>query len=311
MVLQNIACKGETALKKLIREPLLHFLLIGTGLFLLFGWRNNSVSLPGGQTGTPVAEIVVSRDAIDQMTSQFTKTWQRPPTDEEQKGLIDDLVRNEIFYREAIAIGLDRDDEVLKRRLRQKMEFIYEDIASIAEPTDEDLKAFIKDHQGKYLTDTLMSFRQIYINSHKRGKSAQSDARQILAQLTSGVSPDILGDATMLEPEVRLSPLWDIKKQFGDEFGKGLLDLKPGVWAGPIRSGYGLHLVFVKEIVNGELPDLNQVRETVTRDWMAAKQKEMKDAAYEKIKKRYTVTMERPKSASPLATAANAEVIRR
>ena len=117
-------------MKKFFIEPLIQFLLIGAGLFLLFGWRSGPASLPSGQAGTPATQIVVTRDNIDQMKSLFAKTWQRPPTEEEQKGLVEDLVRNEIYYREAIAIGLDRDDEVLKRRLRQKMEFIYEDITS-------------------------------------------------------------------------------------------------------------------------------------------------------------------------------------
>jgi len=294
-----------TETRSLLREPLLHFFLIGAALFLLFGWRSNSVSLPGGQTGTPTAQIVVSRDALDQMNNLFAKTWQRPPTEEEQKKLVEDFVRNEIYYREAIAIGLDRDDEVLKRRLRQKMEFIYEDITSWVEPTDADLKAYRKKHREKYLTDPEISFRQVYINTNKRGTSAESDARQILAQITGGADPGSVGDRTLLEPEVLLSPLWDIRKQFGDEFSNSLLELRPGRWEGPIRSGFGLHVVFVRESVSGRLPDLNEAREMVKRDWAFERQKELKDAAYTKIKERYNVTVERPTAviASAVATA--------
>jgi len=289
---------------KLFKEPLLHFLLIGAVLFLVYGWRGNSASVPGRQAGTPTAQIVVTRDALDQMNSLFAKTWQRQPTEEEVKRLIEDFVRNEIYYREAIAIGLDRDDEVLKRRVRQRMEFIYEDITSWAEPTDEDLKAFMKKHPEKYLADPQIAFRQVYISAYKRGKSAESDARQVLAQLTAGADPDSVGDSTMLQAEVGLSSLWDIRKQFGDEFGKTLLDLKPGAWAGPIRSGFGLHLVFVKERLGGRLPDLKEVRETVKRDWTAERQKELKDAAYAKIRERYSVTVERPKAVAASVRAA-------
>jgi len=290
----------------LLKEPLFHFLLIGAALFLLYGWRSNSSSLSGGQAGTKTAQIVVTQDAIDQINNLFAKTWQRQPTEEEQKQLIEDFVRNEIYYREAIAIGLDRDDEVIRRRLRLKMEFIYEDITSWAEPTDEDLKAFMKKHREKYLTDPQLSFRQVYINTNKRGKSAESDARQILAQLTEGADPDSVGDPTLLEPEVTLSPLRDIRKQFGDEFGRTLLELKPGGWAGPIRSAFGLHMVFVKERMGGRLPDLKEVRETVKRDWTAERQKELKDAAYAKVRERYSVTVEKPKAVtSPLAAAAD------
>ncbi len=297
---------------KLFKEPLLHFLLIGAALFLLYDWKVNPVSMPGGQAGTPAAQIIVSQDALEQMNNQFAKIWQRPPTEEEQKGLVEDLVRNEIFYREAIAIGLDRDDEVLKRRLRQKMEFIYEDIASVAEPTDEDLKAYIKKYRERYITDPQMSFRQVYINTDKRGTRAETDARQVLAQLTEGTDPSSAGDPTLLEPEIPLSPLWDIMKQFGDEFSRSLLEVKLGRWAGPIRSGFGLHLVFVKERREGSVPDLNEIREAVKRDWMAERQKELKDAAYSKIRERYAVTVEMPKAAAaPLSAAAKAKVVAR
>lgn len=295
---------------KLFREPLLHFLLIGAALFLLYDWKGKPASMPGGQAGTPAAQIIVSRDALEQMSSQFAKTWQRPPTEEEQKGLVEDLVRNEIFYREAIAIGLDRDDEVLKRRLRQKMEFIFEDIASVPEPTDEDLKAFMNKHREKYITDPEMSFRQVYISTDKRGKSAESDARQVLAQLTEGADPGSAGDPTLLEPEVPLSPLWDIRKQFGDEFSRSLLDVNPGRWSGPIRSGFGLHLVFVRERVSVRLPDLKEARDMVKRDWTAERQKELKDAAYAKIRGRYAVMVERPNAnVAPLSSAAKAKVM--
>jgi parvulin-like peptidyl-prolyl isomerase len=255
-------------------------------------------------------QIIVSRDAIEQMTSQFAKTWQRQPTGEEQKGLVEDLVRNEIFYREAVAIGLDRDDEALKRRLRQKMEFIYEDIASVAEPTDEDLKAFMKMHREKYLADPQISFRQVYISIDKRGKRADSDAQEVLAQLRSGVDPASAGDPTLLEADAALSPLWDIRKQFGDEFSKSLMEIKAGKWAGPVRSAFGLHLVFVNKRRDGRLPILDDVRETVKRDWLVERQKELKDAAYTKIRERYAVTVEGSKSpAAPLPATADAKVM--
>jgi hypothetical protein len=297
-------------LKKLIREPLVHFLLIGAGLFLFFGWRGNSVSVASRQAGAQPSQIVINLAAIDQMKAQFEKTWQRTPTPEEEKSFVEDLVRNEIYYREALAIGLDRDDEVLKRRLRQKMEFIFEDIGSITEPKDDELKAFMNKNQEKYLLDPQIAFSQVYVNSNKRGKTAVADARQILVDLNKGVSPDTVGDAAMLVPDVRLSPLWDIKKQFGDEFGNSLLDLTLGVWEGPIKSGYGLHLVLVKKRLGGRLPDLKEVRDSVKRDCMIEKQKELRDVAYAKIRERYVVTVEKSKPASIAATGDVKAVVR-
>lgn len=290
---------------KLLKEPLLHFLLLGAALFLLFGWRGNSASAPGGQAATPSVRIVVGRNTVDQMISQYAKTWQRAPTEEEQACLIEDYIRSEIYYREALAIGLDRDDEVMKRRLRQRMEFLYEDISSWAEPSDEDLRKFMEGRREKYLTDLRIAFRQVFVNATERGKDAEAVAGQFLKQLTQGADPDSVGDPTMLAPEVSLSPLWDIRKQFGDGFASSLVDLKPGAWTGPIRSSYGLHLVLVKERVGQRLPDLKDIRETLKRDWIAQRQTELKDAAYAKIRQRYTVTVEKPAApgAGPAAAA--------
>jgi parvulin-like peptidyl-prolyl isomerase len=281
---------------KFFREPLVHFLLIGAGLFLLFGWRSGPASLPAGQNNPQSAKITVTQDDIDQTTATFTKTWQRPPTEEEAKGLVEDLVRNEIYYREALAIGLDRDDGVIRRRMRQKMEFILEDITAQVDPTDEDLRAFMKKHPDSYLVDPHISFLQVYVNTARRGKNAGTDALEILAKLNAGADPDSVGDPFLLASEVPLSPLWDISKQFGEPFSRKLLALKPAAWSGPIQSGFGLHLVFVRKHVGGQMAELKEVRETVRRDWMAERQKELKDAAYAKLRERYVVIVEKAKA---------------
>jgi len=281
---------------KIFREPLIHFLVIGAGLFLLFGWRGGPSSLPAGQTGPPSAKIIVTQDDIDQTIATFTKTWQRPPTEEEANGLVEDLVRNEIYYREAMAIGLDRDDSVIRRRMRQKMEFILEDITAQTEPTEEELLTYMKKHPDSYLVDPQIAFRHVYVNVDKRGKNAGTDALEILAQLNAGADPDAVGDPILLDAEIKLSPLWDIKKQFGEEFSRNLLELKSGKWEGPVRSGYGLHLVLVTKRVGGRLPELKEVREMVKRDWTFARQKELKDAAYAKLRERYVVIVEKTKA---------------
>jgi len=282
--------------KKFFREPLVHFLLIGAGLFLLFGWRGGPASFPAGQSGPQAAKIVVPQSDIDQMVATFTRTWQRPPTEGEVKGLVEDFVRNEIYYREALAIGLDRDDSVIRRRMRQKMEFIFEDIAAQTEPTDEELLAYMKKHPDSYLVDPQIAFRHVYVNAAKRGKNAGTDALEILAQLNAGADPDVVGDPLLLASEVPLSPLWDISKQFGEPFSRKLLELKPATWTGPVQSGFGLHLVFVRKRVGGRLPDLKEVREIVKRDVMAERQKELKDAAYAKLRERYVVIVEKTKA---------------
>ena len=243
------------------------------------------------------------------MVGVFTRTWHRQPTELEMKGLIDSFVRDEIFYREAVAAGLDRNDIVISRRLRQKMEFIFEDITAQTEPTDDELRAYMNKHADSYLVDPQVAFRHVYVNVDKRGKNAEADARQILAQLNAGVDPDTVGDPIMLDAKVGLSPLWDIKKQFGEEFGRSLFGLKSGKWEGPVRSGYGLHLVRITKQVGGRVPDLKEVRETVQRNWVFERQRELKDAAYAKFRERYTVIMEKPKFAdAPLSAAVSSKV---
>ncbi|MFH0997304.1 MAG: peptidylprolyl isomerase [Pseudomonadota bacterium] len=284
-------------MKKLICEPLAHFLLIGAGLFLLFGWRSGPASLPAGQSGQPSAKIVVTQSDIDQTVETFTRTWQRPPTETEVKGLIESFIRDEIYYREAVAAGLDRDDSVIRRRMRQKMEFIFEDITAQTEPADDELLAYMKMHPDAYLVDPQIAFRHVYVNVDKRGKTAEAAARQILAQLNEGTDPDAAGDPILLEAQISLSPLWDIRKQFGEEFSRNLSGLKIGKWEGPVRSDFGLHLVLVTKRVEGRLFELEEVRDMVKRNVMAERQKELKDAAYAKLRERYDVVVEKTKAA--------------
>jgi hypothetical protein len=296
----------------MIREPLVHFLLIGAGLFLLFGWRGNPASLPGGASGPESKRLVVTQGDIDQLIARFEKTWQRPPSEAEIKGLVERFVRDEIYYREALAIGLDRDDAVVRQRMRLKMEFIFEDVSAQVEPTDEDLEAFMKEHPDKYRLDPQVAFRQVYINADGQGGNAETEARRILAQLEGGADPGSVGDPLLLEHDGRLLPLWDIEKQFGKTFSRGLLELEPGRWEGPVRSGYGLHLVFIEERVEEKMPALNEVREMVKRDWAVKQKQEFKDAAYAKLRERYTVEFESPQTTatSSVATADAGATIR-
>lgn len=296
---------------KFIREPLVHFLLIGAGLFLLFGWRGGPASSPAWQPGPASSKIIIPQDDIDRTIATFTKTWQRPPTEEEARGLVEEFVRDEIYYREALAIGLDRDDGVIRRRMRQKMEFILEDIAVQTEPSDEELLAFMKRHPDPYRVEPQVAFRHVYVNAARRGKDAGQDALEVLQRLNAGADPDAVGDPFLLASEIPLSPLWDISRQFGEPFSRKLLELKPDSWAGPVRSGFGLHLVFVRKRAGGRLPELKEVRETVKRDWLAQRQKEVKDGAYARLRERYSVVVEPPKADNTSASATLRGVARR
>ena len=279
---------------KLLREPLVHFLLLGAMLFGAF-------ALLGERSSAPTGQIVVTPGHIEHLTVGFTRTRQRPPTAQELAGLIDDYIREEVLYREALAMGLDRDDTIVRRRLRQKLEFLTEEVAETAPPTEADLQVFLQQHPDAFRVEPRLAFQHIYLNRHRRGAAANAEAQQLLAQLSTGdtaTDTAALGDPFLLPSEFALSSRSEIARLFGDAFATQLQDLVPGHWMGPIESGYGLHLVFVRERVDGRVPALAEVRQAVQREWLAARRKAVNEQFYQRLRARYTVVVEQPQAAS-------------
>ena len=214
--------------------------------------------------------------------------------------LIRDYVREEVFAREAVALGLDKEDTIIRRRLRQKLEFVSEDVAAHAEPTDEQLRAYLKAHPEAFRGDRRFTFSQVYLDPQRRGANLASDAAQILAQLRrSGSKADIeaLGDSLMLEQEFKSLPASEAVKQFGENFAAKLGEIQAGQWQGPIESGFGVHLVFMNKRTDGALPALEQVRAEVRREWSNARRMEANEKFYQILRQRYVVTIERPEVA--------------
>jgi hypothetical protein len=275
-------------MKNPFKEPLVHFLIIGAGLFLLFGLFNNPA---GPQSG----RIVITTGQTDYLKANFTRTWQRSPTDKELQGLIDGYVRDEIFFREALAMGLDRDDAVIRRRLKQKLEIMSDDLAGVIVPSAKELRQFLKTHPESFRQDPQVAFRHIFIDSDQRGHGAMDAAARLLAELsTEGntTNPDMLGDSLMLPRSFELSATRVIARFFGEPFSLEIMQIKPGRWAGPIESGYGLHLVLVSQKIAGRLPELSEVREAVEREWSVDQKKKLKDSLYKKLREKYTVVFE-------------------
>ena len=279
-------------MKRLLKEPLLHFLLLGAGLF--FAYRLIPRSASGGVSG----EIVVTQGEIEHLAAGFGKTWQRPPTQEELMGLVRDRVREEVYCREAIAMGLDKDDTVIRRRLRQKMEFVSDDIAAQTEPSDSDLATYLNSHANAFRVPPRFTFRQVYLDPKKHGGHLARDAAQFLVQLNqAGTAAEelTLGDALMLDNQFKNVSAVEVTRQFGDKFAAALIKLSPGQWQGPIESGYGVHLVLVSERVEGRLPALAEIRDAVAREWASSRRVEANEKFYQELLKRYTVTIEPPK----------------
>jgi len=277
-------------MKKLMREPLVHFLLLGAAIFAAYSLMSK------GSSGEP-GKIVVTQGQLASIRVGFTRTWQRPPTREEWEGLIRERVREEVYYREALALSLDKDDLIIRRRLRQKMEFVANDVAAQVEPREAELTEFLAKHPDRFRVEPRFTFRQVYLNPAKRGVNLARDAAQLLARLNQAGGNTgfaAMGDSFLLDHEFTVVPASEVAKQFGEKFAAKLSEISPGPWQGPVESGYGVHLVRVGERTQGGAPALADVREAVRREWDNARRLEANETFYQELLKRYTVTIENP-----------------
>jgi hypothetical protein len=281
----------------LAREPLVHFLLLGAALFLVDAWLRPATA-PAGQ-----GEIVVSEARIRSLAQNFSRTWQRPPTRDELDGLVASHVREEVMVREALALGLDRDDAIIRRRLQQKMEFVSEEAAALAPPTDDDLTAYLNANADAFRTEPRATFSQIYLDPRKRRVTLDADAKRLLEALNStGASPDLAkrGDTLMLlETRYANATQTDLARLFGSDFADALVKQPVGKWVGPIPSGYGVHLVRLDALTPGGASSLADVRPLVEREWANAKRQEVAKAFYDKLRAKYKVTVQMPEAGKP------------
>lgn len=285
-------------LRRLIREPLLHFLLLGAVIFFIAG-RARNAGVGSGKT------IVVTQSQIASLAVGFSRTWMRPPTQQELQGLVDDYVRDEVLYREAKAMELDQDDLIVRRRMRQKFEFLSEDLAAKSgPPTEQELEAYLRQHADQYREEPSFTFEHIFFSREKRRKSAEADAKAVLARLNgkNGGTIDVetLGDSFLLPFRFEKASASEAARVFGEHFAKQLATIEPGAWAGPLESSYGLHLVRIEARVPGATPPLARVRPSVLRDLLNERRKQALDAQYAKLRARYAVVVE-PAEAPKLA----------
>ncbi len=278
-----------TCAVRLLREPLAHFLIIGAAIFGLYSLTSEA------EEAEREGRIVVAAAEVDQLRTLWERQWQRPPTEEELEGLIEARIREEVLYREALAMGLDRDDTVIRRRLVQKLEFLTEDLAAAREPTEIELAAYFVANKERYRVAPRLSFSQIYFNPDRRGLFVEREAGLVLAGVRDGpetAAVSDLGDRTMLGERYRRQTPQEIAAVFGQEFAEALLRLKPRVWCGPIASGYGVHLVRVEERVEGHLPSLAEAAEEVRADWAYDQRRQTNDAIFARLFAHYEVTIE-------------------
>lgn len=274
-------------MKRLLHEPLVHFLAFGAALFLVFAWK--------GGGGTSSGRIVVTRARLESLAAGFSRTWQRPPTAGELKGLADGWVREEIAVREAMATGLDKDDTIIRRRLKQKVDFLAEDRVDAAPPTDAELAGWLVAHPDLYRAEERVSFRQVCFAPEKRGgpAAAEAEARRLAAALEKkGPGAETAGDSLLLPPDMPLSPKSEIARVFGSDFADAVVKIDPGHWTAPVPSGFGVHAVLVRERTPGRAPALADVRAAVERDFTADRRTKELDALYARLLAKTKVVVE-------------------
>lgn len=298
-------------MKRLLREPLIHFLLVGAALFAAYHY------LQPTQSAAPSSkQIQLSVDQLAQLAMLFQSQWRRDPTPEEFSLMVEQKVQSEVLYREALAMGLDKDDEIVKRRMAQKMQFLAEDVAAAREPSTDELRIWFAKNADKFALPKRVSFRHLYFSPDRRGSHARDDAAKALAQL-AGQPEDTklaesLADPFMFQDYYRDRAPDYLGKEFGPQFAQAVEKLPTGSWQGPIASGFGWHLVFVDTVIPGRVPDFEEIEADVKTAWLGEQKALAWDKAYREMRAKYTVLLPAPPEGTngtpPSATARQATV---
>lgn len=277
-------------MKRLLREPLIHFLLVGAALFAAYHY------LQPAQGAAPSSkQIQLSVDQLAQLAVLFQSQWRRDPTPEEFGRMVEQKVQSEVLYREALAMGLDKDDEIVKRRMAQKMQFLAEDVAAAREPSTDELRIWFAKNADKFALPKRVSFRHLYFSPDRRGNNAREDAAKALAQL-AGQPEDTklaesLADPFMFQDYYRDRAPDYLGKEFGPQFAQTVEKLPTGSWQGPIESGFGWHLVFVDTVIPGRVPDFEEIEADVKTAWLGEQKALAWDKAYREMRAKYTVLL--------------------
>ena len=278
-------------MKRILKEPLVHFLVLGALLFGAYAWLNRGAS---ARQGNVAGTVRITTNEVAWLSETWARQRQRPPTRDELRGLLTEYLKEELLAREARAMGLDQDDLVVRRRLAQKLEFLVQDTSPLAEPTDEDLRRIYEAHLDQFQTRAHISFTHVFFNRDTRSDAA-ADAKAALAELSHlppGARPTGLGDRLPLEAEVVSEDEQSVSGQFGKPFARAVFALPPGAWQGPIESAYGWHLVRVSASEPAKRREFAEVKTQVLRDWRDQRQREDSEKYYAALLKKYDVVVD-------------------
>ncbi|MEM9634239.1 MAG: peptidylprolyl isomerase [Pseudomonadota bacterium] len=274
-----------STLYRLMRQPLLHFLVLGACIFAIYDLVSPYASVGGGE---PDSEILVTRLQVDRMKTEFEAIWQRPPTPDEQQALVDNFIREEVLVREAMKLGLDQDDAVLRRRLVQKMEFLAASAARSRTPAEAELETFFLENQKKYVQPGRISFEQIYL-----GEAAdEAQVEEIQTALRDGAPAEDLGNRTLLPFSLGWSAPAKVDGLFGEGVFDSLIALEGKDWQGPLKSGYGYHLVRILDRQAPRHLTFDEARKFVSEDWSLQQYNQLKAQQLEELGSAYTIIRE-------------------
>jgi hypothetical protein len=275
---------------RLFKEPLIQFLILGAaiyGAYALFAapeddYRDNVILVDSGR--------------IDSMISEWERRWNRPPTRDEINGLIQQYVKEDVLYRQAVAMGLNEDDPITRRRMAQKLEFLTSDLSGLQEPEDGELEQFFEDKRETYRDPDMISFSHIFFDPDAREDATLADADALLAQLKEQGEPGQevgqMGDRFMLQTYFDSATEQDIRRQLGSGFSEAVMKLDPGRWHGPVLSGYGVHLVYVYDHFVAPPPVFENVQAQVLQDWHESRREKFNADFLETLKQRYEIVID-------------------
>jgi peptidyl-prolyl cis-trans isomerase C len=284
--------------KRLLREPLIHFLLIGALLFAV-----NRYVQPTSMGAPSSKQIQLSLDDLGQLVMLFQSQWRREPTAQELSRLVENKVQEEVLYREGLAMGLDKDDTIVKRRMAQKLQFLAEDVAAAREPNTAELKSWFEKNRNKFALSSRVSFRHLYFSPDRRGTRARDDAEKALAKLAGQPQDEklaaSLADPFMFQDYYRDRAPDYLGKEFGPQFAQAVAKLAPGSWQGPVESGFGWHLVFVDTVIPGRVPAFEEIEPDVKTAWLGEQKVQAWEKAYKAMRAKYTVLLPAPPKSLP------------
>lgn len=280
-------------IKKIIKEPLFHFLCLGGLIFFISElWRGDTQS---------TEQIVVSEGKIKHISNLFEKTWQRKPSSQELKDVVQEYVLEQAAYREGVRLGLDKNDIVIVRRVHQKVDFIAEKNTTLPYATDDLLAAYLKDNADKFRLENRLSLKQVYFDPKKHGNNIQDNLTSTLATLIKKPKKNIneLGERYLFKPSYPNKRLSELNNIFGNKFVNAIENLPENTWQGPVLSGFGMHLVYIEDKQVGELPTLDQIHSKVLREWQNSLREQSHKQYYDELLKRYPAVIHWPEQKTP------------